>query len=668
MKLLPHPDLVRSSAFVGLAFLAAGPLRAAQTLIQADWQFRQAVTVAAPGLVRVELPPATLDAARPGLEDLRLVDPTGRETPYLLVRSTHAAPAPFAVRSFGVVLANRGTVVMIGSDGTTPLAGVVLATPAPVFLKSATVESSSDGERWETVTTGAPVFRQFGAEKLDLPLAGRPAARVRVTLDDAHTRPVPVTGARLVAAPVAAEPLETRPLTARIVRREEFAAETMLTLDLGAAHLPLAAVEFATPEPLFMRAVTIAVRELRETSAFEHTLAAGSIYRVSVDGAPPSARLEIPLAGTTPARELLVHIANGDSPPLAIEAVQVRHRPVRLLFNASQTGRYTLLSGHRRVAAPRYDLAPFERDLQRVPGAATPCGPLEKNPAFVPAEPLAGLRIDGAPLDVSAWKRRRSVHLVAPGVQQLELDLDVLSHMQPNAGDLRLLQDGRQLPYLLERPALARPLVLALTPSPDPKRPSWSFWKIKLPFARLPLTRLTLATTTPFFQRHLRLYERIADQRGHAYDHTLADAEWSRPPDGGGALTLSLSSPPQTDTLILEIDNGDNPPLVLAAPQGAFAVVRLLFKADAAAPLELCYGHPIASVPRYDLQIVAPQILRAEKHVATLAPRDAPVRGGGRTLFDGYRNSILFWGTLTLVVVVLFFAIARLLPKPPPPS
>ena len=44
-----------------------------------EWRFRQPLDVPAAGLIRIDLPPETLDAARPALEDLRLLDSAGQE-------------------------------------------------------------------------------------------------------------------------------------------------------------------------------------------------------------------------------------------------------------------------------------------------------------------------------------------------------------------------------------------------------------------------------------------------------------------------------------------------------------------------------------------------------------------------------------------------------------
>src|SRR6202022_4183304 len=75
-----------------LAFVASAAFVAVPSLLSFEpneWRQSQALDVPHHGLVRVNLPAATLDVAQPGLEDLRLVDQTGNQVPYLIER-----PAP----------------------------------------------------------------------------------------------------------------------------------------------------------------------------------------------------------------------------------------------------------------------------------------------------------------------------------------------------------------------------------------------------------------------------------------------------------------------------------------------------------------------------------------------------------------------------------------------
>lgn len=645
--------------------LAAFAATASAALVPTEWRHRQEFVVPAPGIIRVELPDATFDAAQPGLDDLRLLDPAGRETALLFDQP----PVPFARTArpdtFDARLEHGTTVLTLGTGTTDPLAAVSLETPHPHFLRAAKIEISEDRSIWTTVDDGVPLFRQWGAEKLDLALGNRSAAWIRITVSGAA---LPFTGARLAheAGPsVAAVPVGTR-----VISRDEFAGETVLTLALDGKHVPLAALEIDTPDPLFMRRVTVAVRDVRDLVPSERTVGAGTLYRVAVDGAPTKAQLELKLDHTPLTRELLVHIHNGDSPPLAVSGVRAKRRPVSLLFHAPAAGRYTLLSGNAQAKAPRYDLAAFAGDLRLANATTLIPGPLQDTPDYQPraslAEPpLPDVPLTGAPLDPEGWTRRKPVQLAAPGVQELELDPAALAGARADFADLRLLRAGHQIPFILERTALARSLVLTAEPAPDVKRPSVSVWRLTLPHAGLPLVRLALATDTPLFQRQFRLYEKVAASDGRTYERTLASGGWSRTPEPGSPRTrvFDLGDRLQTDTLYLETDNGDNPPITLASVKAEHAVVRLVFKTVETDGFELAYGNPRAAAPRYDLSLVAVKLLTVGRSPARLGAEETDPEGFARSALRHLKGGVAFWGALALVVVVLLVVVARLLPK-----
>ena len=656
-----------------LAFLAAASGSGALT--PTEWPHRQAVNVAAPGLIKIALPAATFDAAQPDLADLRVLDAAGQEVPYLLDRETSGhglerAPA-FAPRSFRSAPQGDTTQLTFETGATGPLDAINLETPVPFFLKAAHVEISSDGETWQSLGAALPVFRQFGAEQLRLELGRRPAAFVRVTLDDFRSRRVAFTGARFLPAPSRAEPPALAPLGARLTRRDEFAGETVLTLTLDGRHVPLAALVLETREPLFMRRVTVSIREVLGAVASERTIAAGTLYRVALDGAPARTQLELPLYFfITPTRELLVHIHNGDSPPLTLEGVQAKQHPVNLLFFAPAAGSYTLLSGNPQAPAPRYDLAAFGGEMRNAGAFPVVPGEREAMPGYRPREslataPLPDVPLLGAPLDARDWPCRRPVRIERAGAQELELDPGALAGARTDFADLRLLREGNQIPYVLEQPALARSLTLMPVPAPDPKRPAVSVWRVQLPQAGLPLRRLVLTSATPLFQRQFRLYERVANPNGGTIESTLTEGSWSRTPEPGVPETRAFELPGRlrTDTILIETDNGDNPAIALGAVQAVHPVVRLVFKVAETDGFELAYGHPSANAPRYDLGLVAVKLLTSSRNVARLTGDGPVVRHGNflSSLPTGY----IFWAALALVVVVLLAVVAKLLPKPP---
>lgn len=643
-------------------------------LTPTEWPHRQALGVPAPGLTKVVLPAGTFDSAQPDLSDLRLVDARGQETPYLLDRDLAARGfepvRALNPKSFRSAPSGDTTQLLIETGTTGPLDTIELETSVPFFLKAAHVEISADGTVWQSLGAAVPVFRQFGAEQLRLALERREAAFVRVTLDDFRSRPVAFTGAKLRPAPTRAEPPPLAPLGAQITRRDEFAGETVLTLTLDGRHVLLAALAFDTKDPLFMRRVTVAIREVQGAVSAEHTIGAGTIYRVALDGAPARAQLELPLAFTPPTRELLVHIHNGDSPPLTVDGVAAKQHPVNLLFMAPAAGTYSLLSGNPQAAAPRYDLAAFAGEMRGAGAASVVPGAVEAMPDYHPREslgtaPLPDVPLLGAPLDTKDWSYRKPVQLARAGVQELELDPEALARSRSDYGDLRLLRDGNQIPYVLEQPALARALTLTPGVAPDAKHPAVSIWRLTLPHPGVPLRRLVLTSATPLFQRQFRLYEKATTADGRAYENTLAAGAWSRTPEPGvlETRTFELTERPRTDTLWLETDNGDNPAIVLGPVQAVYPVVRLVFKTAETEGFTLAFGNPAAGAPRYDLGLVAVKLLTAGRNVAQL-PAGTPAVAT-RKLFAGLDGGYVFWAALALVVVVLLVVVAKLLPKPP---
>ena len=648
---------------IGLGtFLAACGAGSQAAPLPAEWQQEQRFDAGTAGVLKLSLPTATLDAARPGLEDLRLYDDAGREMPYLIERPKPVGKIIQDAKSFQVSVNASTTVLTLEAGLAQPLDGVALETPAGAFLKAVRIEGSAEGQRWRTLARGQPIFRQpGGVSQLHLAVPGGTWPWLRFTVDDQRSQPIPFTGARVHAAVVEPVPAEAVPVT--IIGHDESPGQSRLTVSLGAANLDIAGIEIDTPEPLFTREVKVVVPQVEEGAIREEPLAHGVIYRVAIEGQPVSGSLTVPIESLVRSRTLVLLIENKDSPPLPIRAVLAERRPVYLVFLARSAGPYHLLSGNSRCAAARYDLAALGANLKTVAVAPLQFSPLTDNPNYRPPEVLVGIQEGGTALDVSDWKYRKTVKLTRPGAQRIELDLDVLSHTQPGYGDLRLVSAGKQLPYILEPTSISRSLTPTVTTTSDKKDPQLSRWIIKLPRPGLPLTRLSCTARTPLFQREVSLYEELSDDRGEKYRRPLGTASWVKTPDRASKqFMLKLDAPPNSDTLVLETRNGDNPPIELETFQAFYPATRILFKASPANELLLYYGNPRAVAPRYDLSLVAGQLLTADQSEATLAAEEKLKTSWS----EGHRpgtGGVVFWGMLAVVVVVLLVIISRLLPQ-----
>jgi hypothetical protein len=629
-----------------------------------EWKYRQSVEISNAGLIKLALPDSTLDASRPDLADLRLLGPNNEEVAFAIEHPTPPRRFTQPVQQFRVELQKLSTQITFRTGTPNSIDQITLFTPATNFVKAASLSISEDGQQWTEVGTGFQLARQQGFDALSLPL-NRSAAYVRIIIDDERTATIPFTSAVLLLAPT--EPSPTVPVNAEITQREEFVRETVLTVDLHAKNLPLSSFEFATSAPLFNRTVTVTQRDLQNGEAVERVVARGIIFRSRLPGADDRERVILPLEIMSGARELQVHILNNDDSPLPIESVRVRRRSEWIVFRSTTAGRHALLTGKSRSEPPVYDLSKFATEWKSLPESSVPFSALQPNAGYTQVDELADAPSVGATLDLASWKYRKALQPQVGGAHEIELDLDILAHTVADLRDLRLIRDGQQIPYLLERTSLRRALTFQPARETVAQSPRKSRWKIKLPHARLPIQLLTLISDTRVFERSFDLFEETADSRGEKVIRTLAsDAQWSRTPERNSVrFTIPLTGGMATDTLIIETDNGDNPPIALTEIQADYPVAKLLFRSEPKA-MHLYYGAP-ANAPRYDLELMAARLLSAEKSRPQVGPEE---RVDGSTEKSGFlvqRASAVLWVSLALVVGVLLVVVARLLPKPPEP-
>ena len=228
-----------------------------------EWANQQPVNIPTSGVIKILLPPETLDSGQPGLSDLRVTDSAGNEVPYFIDRADSGSELFHSLKTFEAALHSRTTVLTMETGTTQPLIGLTLATPEISFIKPVHLEGSNDRAKWETILEAQPIFRQpGGASRLHLEFAPASWNYLRVTIDDARSQPIPFTGAMLRVAGDGKS--FGVPFPVQIRERDEFPGETRLTLNFGAAHLPLTDLIVETSEPLFTRQVTLAAQEIVE--------------------------------------------------------------------------------------------------------------------------------------------------------------------------------------------------------------------------------------------------------------------------------------------------------------------------------------------------------------------------------------------------------------------
>ncbi|MBL0058961.1 MAG: hypothetical protein IPP35_07590 [Elusimicrobia bacterium] len=423
-------------------------------------------------------------------------------------------------------------------------------------------------------------------------------------------------------------------------------------------------------DPLFQRSMTLLVEgvqsqgDLPGQGITEWPLASGTLYRVALDGFDSKEKTTLSVGSLVRAREVVLVIQNGDNPPMAVNEVRAKILPARLIFHAATAGTYRLAVGNSRAPAPSYDLAGLRAALVKGPFRSADEGPLEPNPSYKPVDVLPELPESGAVLDVSAWTHRDPVIFSGAGFHRLELTPSVLAVADPLGRDLRLVRDGKQLPFLIDRTPAWRSFVPAVKSLGEEK--GKSRWELTLPQDRLPVGYVECLVTNALFQRAVTVYETRSDERGQTYPVVLAQTQWSRTGGSGGERRLLfLQGHPVGRRVVMEIENGDNAPLTLDGFKIHYQTFGLIFKATPGEPLWLYYGNPGADWPRYDLTVVSEQVLTADRTEASLGQGEARKRHWAAAELAGAKK-VIFWLVLGLVVVVLLWVLRYLLPSEEP--
>jgi hypothetical protein len=367
--------------------------------------------------------------------------------------------------------------------------------------------------------------------------------------------------------------------------------------------------------------------------------------------------------------ELELEIDDGDNPPLELQAVEVQLAELPWIYlevaaPSSLVDRW----GQPGLDAPRYDLESARERAAQSP--APPAGTWGEAPTpsveAPSSEAPAALPPVGPALDTTAFRYARSLSGGPPGLVAVPLDAAILAHssggLRGDFADLRVVDTARrQIPYLLDR--RAEPLVVTLPPAVPAGEtvahlgPNTSVYRLQLPHAALPPTRLVLRTSARVFDREVRVLVEPApgDRRRRDAARVVASATWrhAEPDTAASALTLALPTL-STAEVLLAVFEGDNPPLPLAAPELLLPSWHVRFFRGPG-NLRVLYGQSRLGPPRYDLALLAPTVLASPALETTLSAEQGATRSESVIL-----PPAAFWALMIAAVVVLVGLIAHL--------
>ena len=324
------------------------------------WRYSRAIEVTNPSSpARIDIPFDLYSHSEHDLSDVRIIDESGAETPFLFYGPHFQPPienrtATLGERSF---LPNQYTQLIIDlGPGTGFHNAVEIRTPQTNFINWVEIAVSDDAKTWRIVKERAPIS-SFQAENIAgsrlvrYPDTNARYVRERI-FEPAHPFPVSSVAVSFSREPKAM-PQQTLPVTLEIDPKAP-KSSTRWTVDLGQSKIPVDGVRFATTQPQFFRIVRLQSSDDNENWV---DYCAGEIYRYK-QGEKQAESLQV----TTPfvywkPRYWRIEILNANDAPLAGVTATLLATPRALLFFPQPGHAYRILYGNDTAKQPTYDLA-----------------------------------------------------------------------------------------------------------------------------------------------------------------------------------------------------------------------------------------------------------------------------------------------------------------------
>jgi len=651
-----------------------------------DFKWERPIAANGAGPRRLPVDVTLLAGANADVTDLRLFDANGRETPYLLVFSPPLAPVWAGADVLRVASVDTPKVRQSGFEADLGKTMTVDrfridAIGGQPLLKRAQLEASGDRAHWTLLAAEATLFDlpDERLRQLELAFTAGPYRYFRITWDDTNSARVPLptaVSAHVVPNTMASPAVLRAPLA--VERRPSEPGRSRYRVRLPGPHLPIVALTFTLGGGHVLRDVFVYEPRLAGTEAAPVLLGTGRLQRV-VQGTLAASSLDVAIRPPLePQLDLVVE--NGDNPPLELEGISAVFSEQPWIYFESAGTSLVARYGARRLAAPRYDLEAVRDSLRTTIDNVTLAAWGDVHAAapenVVPAATPSSVATVGASLDVSQFTYVRTLPPGDPGLVMLPLDAHVLAHsvgVSGAFGDLRVIDSNdQQVPYLVER--VSEPLSLDLTitrltqppPSIDVGAGRRSVYRIDWPFERLPSPRLVIATSARVFERTMLVAAEREPNRYHRdrWLEVLARASWAHvdKDTAAGELTLPLSSVDSRE-LLLVVDEGDDTPLPVTTARLLLPAYRIRFFRERNASLRFVYGNVNMTPPRYDLALLAPEVLGVA--ATEIAAGDEQSASAAASL-PALVSPRLFWVVLVVAVAVLLGLIVRLLKREQP--
>jgi hypothetical protein len=349
------------------------------------WQYSMPVEVEnteARQIVRVTLPiEVFVHSASADLPDLRLIDDTGREVPFVVDIARAASFATWRVvptSEYGFV---SGSYTQIVAENTGRLLTDTLRIDSDEdnYFNYVEIDASDDEQTWRVVRDQAPIFKFSrdslrGTQTVAFPATRAGWLRVRI-LDQAKS--FDISGIGVGYDETRPAELETWPFAFTNNPQSE-TQQTWLDANAGGPAVPGSVVQLDATQGEYHRPVRISTSTDGQTftEVGEGVIARGPMQSTN--------RVEFNEAG---GRYWRITVFNHNDPPIPGLTAVLLASPRHVAFWQEPGRAYRLIYGDSRASAPQYDVTDLTTPSERAAGPTVQTGSEENNAAYVSPEP-----------------------------------------------------------------------------------------------------------------------------------------------------------------------------------------------------------------------------------------------------------------------------------------
>ena len=362
------------------ALLLTGVVNCVFAIELAEWKYKAEVTIedGAGEYCKLTLTPDVYNAARPDLGDIRLVNTSGEQVPYVLARPKDTTEK----QQYEPDVINRSTnadkaaIVTLDFGKKTVKNSIEVITEGNNFRRAVQVEGSNDNIEFFTLVEQAYVFAvtyNSRFEQVDLPKNDYRYLRITV-------RPMATEEKSPVIDEVRAFKTEKSFAERRSVemalieqKEEEKSNSSIYIYDMTYRHLPIREIELEVADDSFYRYVTIEGRdaETHEVEVYSEDnrqrtrtievkwerIISNTIYRYIDANGQKQQRLAVNIpSGSRVYRYLKITIKNYDDRPVIVKSASAKTIAHKIVFTNTDDVVPTLYVGSETARTPRYDL------------------------------------------------------------------------------------------------------------------------------------------------------------------------------------------------------------------------------------------------------------------------------------------------------------------------